>query len=66
MILAMAIPTRAISKSTYDKIIIPDYQHTTWNNDKVNNAIVQLSFRYNIGKGKASKWQNTNNSEIEK
>lgn len=66
MILAMAIPTSAISKRTYDKIIIPDYQHTTWNNDKVNNAIVQLSFRYNIGKGKASKWQNTNNSEIEK
>lgn len=52
MILAMAIPTSAISKRTYDKIIIPDYQHTTWNNDKVNNAIVQLSFRYNIGKGK--------------
>ena len=66
MMLAIAIPTSAISKRTYNKIIISDYQYTTWNNDKVNNAIVQLSFRYNIGKGKASKWQNTNNSEIEK
>lgn len=63
---AATIPTRAIPKRTYSKVSIPGYQYTTWNSDKVNNANILLGLRYNFGKGKASKWQNTNNSEIEK
>lgn len=66
MMLAMTIPTNAISKRIYNKVTIPDYQYVTWKNDKVNNTIVQLSIRYNIGKGRISKLQNTNNSEKEK
>lgn len=66
IMLAMTIPTNAIPKRTYNEIDIADYQYTTWNNDKVNNTIVQLGFRYNIGKGKISKSKNTNNSEQEK
>lgn len=64
--LVMTIPTQAISKRTYSKVDIPDYHYATWNNHKVNNAIIQLSLRYNIGKGKASRSKNANNSETEK
>ena len=66
IMLAVTIPTNAISKRVYTEIAIPDYKYVTWNNEKVNNAVVQLSIRYNFGKGKASKSQNTNNSEAEK
>ncbi len=66
VMLVSTIPTNVISKRNYSKINISDYQYTTWDNDKVNNSIVLLSIRYNIGKGKASKWQNRNNSELEK
>ncbi len=66
VMLAATIPTNAISKRTYSEISISDYQYTTWSNDKVNNALVLIGLRYNFGKGKASKWQNTNNSEMEK
>jgi hypothetical protein len=66
IMLAMTIPANAISKRVYTEITIPNYKYVTRKNDKVNNTIVQLSFRYNIGKGKATKLQNTNNSEKEK
>lgn len=66
IMLATTIPTNAVSKRTYSKIDIPNYQYITWNNEKVNNAIVQLSIRYNFSKGKVSKWKNANNSELEK
>lgn len=66
IMLATTLPTNAISKRAYSKISIPGYQYNTWNNEKVNNAIVLLGLRYNISKGKASKWQNRNNSEVEK
>lgn len=66
LMLAMTIPTNAISKRTYSEISIPDYHYIAWNDEQVNNTMVQLSIRYNIGKGKVSKWQNKNNSEKEK
>jgi hypothetical protein len=46
--------------------MLPEYEYTTWSNEKVNNAIALLSIRYNIGKGKTSKSQNLNKSEAEK
>jgi hypothetical protein len=66
IILAMTIPTNAISKRVYNEIDIPDYRYISWSNEKVNNAMIQLSLRYNLGKGKVSKMQNANKSETER
>ena len=65
-VLVTTIPTNAISKRIYKEVIASDYKYITYKNKKVNNSLVLLSFRYNISKGKASKHQNTNNSEKEK
>lgn len=66
-ILAVAtIPTKVISKRCYNEILIPDYHFITWKDDRVNLSIVQVVIRYNISKGKVSKWQHDNNNDNEK
>ncbi len=60
------LPTNLVSKRTYRDINIPNFRHTSWEDDRVNNALMQISIRYNIGKGRASKSNNQNRSESEK
>lgn len=60
------IPTKVISKRCYNEILIPKYHYMTWNDDRVNNSIVQVVLRYNISKGKVSKLQYNNNNDKEK
>ena len=64
--ITFAIPTSVISKRAYRDISIPDFRFTAWEDDRVNNALVQINFRYNIGKGRATKLDNQNRSETEK
>lgn len=64
--LSFAIPTALISKQRYREISIPDFRFVSYEDDRVNNALVQISMRYNIGKGSASKSNNLKNSETEK
>lgn len=61
-----AIPTSLVSKRTYKDITIPDFKFTSWEDQRVNNALMQISLRYNFGKGSASKSNNQNRSESEK
>ena len=61
-----AIPTSLVSKRTYQDITIPDFKFTTWEDHRVNNAMMQISLRYNFGKGSASRSNNQNRSESEK
>lgn len=61
-----ALPTSLVSKRTYTDIAIPDFKFTSWKDDRVNNALVQVSVRYNFGKGSATKSNNQNRSESEK
>lgn len=61
-----AIPTSIISKRTYRDISIQNFRFTSWEDNRVNNALVQLGLRLNIGKGNASKSDNQNLSEKEK
>ena len=61
-----AIPTSLVSKRTYKDITIPDFKFTSWEDQRVNNTLMQISLRYNFGKGSASKANNQNRSESEK
>ena len=61
-----AIPTCLVSKHTYKDITIPDFKFTSWEDQRVNNTLMQISLRYNLGKGSASKSNNQNRSEREK
>ena len=61
-----AIPTSLVSKRTYKDITIPDFKFTSWEDQRVNNALMQISLRYNFGKGSASRSNNQNRSESEK
>lgn len=61
-----AIPTSLVSKRTYKDITIPDFKFTSWEDQKVNNALVQVSLRYNFSIGHASRLNNENRSESEK
>ena len=61
-----AIPTSLVSKRTYKDITIPDFKFTSWGDQRVNNTLMQISLRYNFGKGSASKANNQNRSESEK
>lgn len=61
-----AIPTCLVSKRTYKDITIPDFKFTSWEDQRVNNTLMQISLRYNLGKGSASKSNNQNRSEREK
>lgn len=61
-----AIPASLISKRTYRDVSLPDFRFTSWADDRVNNALVQVGLRFNIGKGEASKADNRNMSENEK
>ena len=61
-----AIPTCLVSKRTYKDITIPDFKFTFWEDQRVNNTLMQISLRYNLGKGSASKSNNQNRSEREK
>ena len=61
-----AIPTSLVSKRTYKDITIPDFMFTSWEDQRVNNALMQISLRYNFGKGSASRSNNQNRSESEK
>lgn len=60
------IPTSLVSKRTYQDIAIPGFNYTSWRDDRVNNAMVQVSLRYNFGKGSATRPGNRNRSESEK
>lgn len=60
------IPTGLVSKRTYKDISIPDFKFTSWEDNRVNNALAQISLRYNLGKGNATKSNNQNRSEREK
>lgn len=64
--MTFAIPTCLLKKRTYRNISIPGFGFTSWKDDRVNNALVQISLRYNIGKGNASRSENRNRSETEK
>ncbi len=64
--LSFAIPTALISKQSYREISIPYFRFSSYEDDRVNNAMVQIGLRYNIGKGSASKSNNQKNSENEK
>ena len=64
--LNFAIPTSLVSKRVYTDITIPEFRFTSWKDDRVDNALVQLSIRYNFGKGSATKSNNQNRSESEK
>lgn len=61
-----AIPTSLVSKRTYKDITIPDFKFTSWGDQRVNNTLMQISLRYNFGKGSASRSNNQNRSEREK
>ena len=61
-----AIPTCLVSKRTYKDITIPDFKFTSWEDQRVNNTLMQISLRYNFGKGSTSKSNNQNRSESEK
>ena len=61
-----AIPTSLVSKRTYYDITVPDLKFTSWEDQKVNNALVQVSLRYNFSIGHASMLNNENRSESEK
>lgn len=61
-----AIPASLVSKRTYKDITIPDFKFTSWEDHRVNNALMQISLRYNFGKGSATKSNNQNRSENEK
>ena len=61
-----AIPTSLVSKRTYYDITVPDFKFTSWEDQKVNNALVQVSLRYNFSIGHASRLNNENRSESEK
>ena len=61
-----AIPTSLVSKRTYKDITIPDFKFTSWEDQRVNNTLMQISLRYNFGKGSVSKANNQNRSESEK
>ncbi|WP_044263969.1 outer membrane beta-barrel protein [Bacteroides timonensis] len=64
--IAFSIPTNAISKRMYTAIDTQGFQFTSWENDRVNNTLMQVNLRYNIGKGHISKPRNRNKSESEK
>lgn len=64
--LNFAIPTSLVSKRVYTDITIQEFRFTSWKDDRVDNALVQLSIRYNFGKGSATKSNNQNRSESEK
>lgn len=61
-----AIPTSLVSKRTYKDITIPDFKFTSWEDQRVNNALMQISLRYNFSIGHASRLNNENRSESEK
>ena len=61
-----AIPTSLVSKRTYKDITVPDLKFTSWEDQKVNNALVQVSLRYDFSIGHASRLNNENRSESEK
>lgn len=61
-----AIPTSLVSKRTYYDITVPDLKFTSWEDQKVNNALVQVSLRYNFSIGHALRLNNENRSESEK
>ena len=61
-----AIPTNLVSKRTYKDITIPKFKFTSWEDHRVNNALAQISLRYNFGKGTATRSNNRNQSESEK
>lgn len=61
-----AIPTSLVSKRTYYDITVPDFKFTSWEDQKVNNALVQVSLRYNFSIGHVSRLNNENRSESEK
>ncbi len=66
LMVATTIPTNALPKRAYSEVTLPDYHYITWNNEKVNNALFQVSLRWNIGKGKADRPQHVNHTETEK
>ena len=61
-----AIPTSLVSKRTYYDITVPSFKFMSWEDQKVNNALVQVSLRYNFSIGHASRLNNENRSESEK
>lgn len=60
------IPTSLISKRTYQTISIPQYHFISQQDARVDNALLRISIRYNLNKGKVSKLNNLNKSENEK
>ena len=57
------IPTSLISKRTYQTISIPQYHFISQQDARVDNALLRISIRYNLNKGKVSKLNNLNKSE---
>lgn len=62
----LMIPVQAIDKQTYTLIDIPGFRSETRGDDRVNSFLVQLNLRFNLGKGKVSKSNNSYVTDSEK
>lgn len=60
------VPTSLLPKRTCQDITLPGFRFTSWEDERVNHALMQVGLRYNFGKGSVSKSKNPNRSETEK
>lgn len=64
--LVVKIPSELISKKTYTKINIPNFNYQLLGDNRVNSFCVQLAIKYNLGNGKTAKMDNSKNVDVEK
>lgn len=60
------LPVSALSKQTYSEISIPGYSYRMEGNHQVNNFLISLNVRFNMGKGQAKHNYNSSNIDVEK
>jgi hypothetical protein len=60
------VPTSLLPKRTCQDITLPGFRFTSWEDERVNHALMQVGLRYNFGKGSVSKSKNPNRSKTEK
>lgn len=64
--LTVSIPTELISKQTYTKINLPKFNYQMFGDNRVNAFVAQISIKYNFGKGKTAKMDNSKVVDVEK
>lgn len=64
--LEVSIPTSLISKKTYTKVSLPNFAYQTYGDNRVNAFMILISIKYRLGKGKATKVNNSKNLDEEK